>query len=372
MILPLDREYLLLLIVALSICYLSIATTAEKSHTNPMRCLSSSPTDMSSSQPKIAVAFFGISRNLQLTMPLFEKYVFDVLSKHGIQSDVFWHTVTKPSISNLHTTEKNQELNRFDVQVMNPCVFELADEGLIKDIEFESFRKSRFEDGGDSNNRTANNRGGRKKTFDPFQKFFHDNYESLKNMLCSFYSQYRLHLMITSRMHTLNMTYDAILVLRPDTGVFFQDIDLPLHLSNIRSGKMKGVWTPNFQRWKGLNDRFAYGDTESMLLYLQRGERYKQKADKLTEGSGEKFLKKYLRRHKVSTYDSSVRVMRVRASGVVARKDCLDADIVREYGDQLQRCVTWVQRKYEGAAGAGTSSAGAVDTECRIRDIHAC
>jgi hypothetical protein len=321
-------------------------------------------------QPKIAVAFFGISRNLRLTLPLFEKYVFDTLNIHGIQSDVFWHTVTKPSISNIHTTEMNQELDRFDVQLMNPCVFELADESLVKDIEFKSFRQSRFEGKSDSSssgeNRTTTGRGGgrKNKSFDPFQKHFQDNYESLQNMLCAFYSQYRIHQMITTRMKSQNITYDAILLMRPDTGVVFQAIDLPQYLSHIRSGEMQGVWTPNFQRWKGLNDRFAYGDVNSMLLYLERGERYKQKADKLTEGSGEKFLKKYLRRHAISSHDSSVRVVRVRASGVVARKDCLDKDINREHGEQLKRCVVWVK--------TSDASAADEDDECRIRNIEDC
>ena len=362
----------------LSLC-LSLSTNPVKS--NRMRCVVSPLSSGSSHQPKIAVAFYGISRNLRLTMPLFEKYVFDVLDKHGIQSDVFWHTVTKPSISNIHTMERNQELDRFDVQIMNPCVFELADENLVKELEFDHFRRSRFGGGDNNNNENNNNKNKNKKSFDPFHKHFHDNYESLKNMLCAFHSQHRLHQMISSRMQTMNMSYDAVLLLRPDTGVVFQDIDLPLYLSRIQSGEMKGIWTPDFQRWRGLNDRFAFGDYESMSLYLQRGERYKQRADKLTEGSGEKFLKKYLRRHQIPLHHSSVRVMRIRAGGVVARKDCLDEDIVREHGEQLKRCVVWVRAGASGAGadatvatgagGAGAVADVAVD-ECRIIDIREC
>ena len=361
------KEYWLTLcgIISFLFFFCGVVESSEQIHNHPIRCATSTITEPNSvAQPKIAVAFFGISRNLQLTMPLFEKYIFNALSIHGIDSDVFWHTVTKPSISNKHTTELNQELNRFDVQLMNPCVFELADERLVKDIEFESFKKSRFEGGSDTsryNRTTSSGRDKRKKNFDPFQKFFHDNYESLKNMLCAFHSQYRLQQMISSRMQSLNITYDAILLIRPDTGVFFQDIDLPLYLSKIRNGEMQGIWTPNFQRWKGLNDRFAYGDVKSMFTYLQRGERYKVKADKLTEGSGEKFLKKYLRRHHIQSHDSTVRVMRVRASGVVAIKDCLDEDIRREHGEQLRRCVMWVPLKD-----------GGTDEECRIRNIQDC
>ena len=318
-----------------------------------IRCApNESPRSQSQSNPRVAIAFFGISRNLKLTLPLFEKYVFGALGRHGIQSDVYWHTVTKHSISNIHTTERNEELNRFDVQLMNPCVFELADEGVVKEAEFAAFKKSRL----DGHNKSM-------LKFDPFHKYFHDNYESLQNMLCAFHSQFRLHQMISNRMRTMNITYDAILVLRPDTGVMFRDIDLPKFLPGIRNNELKGVWTPDFQRWKGLNDRFAFGDVSSMLMYLSRGERYKQKADKITEGSGEKFLKKYLRRQGINSYDSKVRVMRIRASGVVARKDCLDESIRKNYGEQLKNCITWVR---------GRDSAAASDDECRILNIKDC
>lgn len=256
---------------------------------------------------------------------------------------------------------------------MNPCVLELEDESLVKETEFDSFRKSRTALG----NRPKGNESAVdnliKENFDPFQKHFHDNFESLKNMLCAFHSQYRLYEMISNRMLTLNITYDAILLLRPDTGVVFKDIDLPLYLQRIKHGVMSGVWTPNFQRWKGLNDRFAYGDVYSMLLYLKRGARYKLKADRLTSGSGEKFLKKYLRWHHIPSHESSVRVLRIRAGGVVARKDCVDEDIVRDYGEQLSRCVSWVQVRDSGANEPElTTVPDTPGSECRIRLIDDC
>ena len=308
-------------------------------------------TDYSRKQTRIAIAFFGISRNLQVTMPLFNKYMFNVLERNGILSDVFWHTVTKSSITNLHTMESNVALDRFDVRQMNPCVFELADEGLVKEAEFKKYINRKRLDKSGVNTININ------KIYDPFQKHFHDNYESLKNMLCAFYSQQRLSQMISHRMQITNMSYDAILALRPDTGLILKEIDLPQYLPKIRSGESRGVWTPNFQMWKGLNDRFAYGDVASMLLYLNRGDIYKNELSKLTKRNGEQYLKKYLEFHGVDMHYTHVRLLRVRANGVVAKKDCLE--IGSEHGTRLQQCISW--RNIEND-----------DKECFISNIEEC
>ena len=121
------------------------------------------------------------------------------------------------------------------------------------------------------------------------------------------------------------------------------------------------MWTPSFQAWRGVNDRFAYGDVKSMQLYMTRGIRYKKQYDRVTKGSGEKFLRKYLRNNKISVYNSSVRLIRIRANGVVARKDCLDPIMKDEFGEKMERCLKWEQ-----------SAADPEEDVCKVRDISQC
>ena len=60
-----------------------------------------------------------------------------------------------------------------------------------------------------------------------------------------------------------NFKYDIVIRSRPD--IFFESNLYHKDLINVKTSS--GIWIPKFGNYNGLNDQFAYGDSNSMDLY---------------------------------------------------------------------------------------------------------
>ena len=107
----------------------------------------------------------------------------------------------------------------------------------------------------------------------------------------------------------------------------------------------KLIYTPDYQRWGGLNDKFAFDGANAMLnVYMHRLDGFKafeaarsqlkvRTRQDSTPLNGETYLKQTLADHGIQNKDTSMRVLRVRANGSVAKNDrslaqtknCIDA-----------------------------------------------
>ena len=213
---------------------LLIAGVDGDEETTARRCAD----NISKGSSRVAVAFFGLSRNLSSTLPSIQHHIFDVLERDNITYDVFWHTMAATVVKN-NRTDDNEfgYVDPLDARLMRPCIFSITDQEVTKAHEFNKFRKAR---------------GIKDPSLNiyrwPYDTWW-DDYVSVKNMLCAFYTQFSLSEMIDTHAQLHSISYDAIVALRPDTGVI-KDIDLLENMELIKQNP-NAIWVPAFQPWFG-------------------------------------------------------------------------------------------------------------------------
>lgn len=108
-------------------------------------------------------------------------------------------------------------------------------------------------------------------------------------------------------------SFDVVLYTRSDLWYFNQ-----LSISELQQAfnSSKTIFTPDFDTWNGVNDRFAYGQPAAMHTY---GSRLKlvEEYVKHSPLHAETFLKYALETKGLEIRPSSIRFTRVRASGEI-------------------------------------------------------
>jgi hypothetical protein len=198
---------------------------------------------------------------------------------------------------------------------------------------------------------------------------FHDHLQSIRNLLSAFHSMRTAHSMIARYSADQNFSYDAVVVLRPDTAVV-SDIDLPQHLQQIveeerqyaaSNDSQQSIWIPDFEHWHGYNDRAAYGSMRIASLYLMRGIAFRDR--KVVDNfsairNGETFLKLFLHAHNVTFRPSSLRVVRVRADFSVALGDTTQKNMNMDnvtYSHFVDNCLDFHVATHAGPASSRTT-----------------
>ena len=73
--------------------------------------------------PKVALAFWGITRSLKYTIKSIKKYVFDELRSANIEYDVFVHTYKIDNYVNKRAHEnKGTKINHNEYKLLNPII----------------------------------------------------------------------------------------------------------------------------------------------------------------------------------------------------------------------------------------------------------
>lgn len=173
------------------------------------------------SYKRVAILFYGVSKNLKLTLPSFHKHVFGVLHKQSIMFDVFWSVLDLKGVSNFHSGERNVTSdNDHDVAMLQPCVHQVHDERKVKLNEWLLFCKARRMECGKTT--TLLNQSYAKQ-YDYLASI--DDFSSLQRQLSGYYTMVQGSKMIKKYSSSQNLRYDAVLVLRPDTAAI-KDIDI--------------------------------------------------------------------------------------------------------------------------------------------------
>lgn len=279
-----------------------------------------------------------MSRSLKLTLPSIERHVFKVLSKSGIDYDIFWYTSLARVVDHPRKREKTsfihppEVIDPLQVRLLNVCRFSMVDQDAVRERYMEKFFAARGV--------TATN-----KQYDQWG----DNYHSVGNVMVAYHTQVQVQEMIEAHMVSRNFSYTAIMAIRPDTAMV-KDTDIAEHMPQIQRGG-RVLWVPDFQHWRGYNDRAAYGTVEAMRLYLRRGLQFR---DSKYGGNGETFIKQYAERMDITVNMSKMRVLRVRSDGNIAYPDALRPTqkymSLRQNDPDLLRCIDYEKQQLNADA----------------------
>lgn len=138
---------------------------------------------------KVAIVFYGLTRNLRATFPSLKKNIFRCLSRQGIEFDVYLHTYFLETLTNFRSGEDHVPLDNDEWKMLYPLRYlvDVQDE-VDKVLPHEEF--CRLQNPWPETDPTRN---------------------SMRNLLRQLYSLKRAWSMLESRPR-----YDGYLVLRPD------------------------------------------------------------------------------------------------------------------------------------------------------------
>jgi hypothetical protein len=231
--------------------------------------------------PKIAVCFYGLCRSTNYTIDSINKYIFDALKQLKFTYDIYLHTynVTTP-YTNIRNNEENIILDNDLYKLIKPDVYKIDNQDEIKKtIDFTKYRSNG----------------------DPWL----NDFKSLDNLILGLNSLNQ----VTQLWKASNKIYDYIIYLRPDVNFLS-----PLKLSLFLDLNNTNIALPNFDEYP-INDRFAIGKPNVMLLY---GERYLHAFDYSLNNKlhAETYLKYILNKNKIDIIKIKFNFHRIRANGI--------------------------------------------------------
>ena len=81
---------------------------------------------------RVAVVFYGLSRNLTAFLPSFERHIFSVLKSSNISYDIVWNTMALAELSNPTSGEENAPIDEFDGRHLRPCIVGLQNQAVVE------------------------------------------------------------------------------------------------------------------------------------------------------------------------------------------------------------------------------------------------
>lgn len=266
-------------------------------------------------RPRIAIAFYGITRSLKYTIDSIRENVIDPARVVG-EVTVFSHFFKQADINNPRTGEVGA-LDTEEWQLLQPDVSKLDEVDL--DLEDRYIRELM-----------------------PYGNAWEDEGQSLRNILRQMVSLQRVTTMIQERLPTVDL-------------VFFLRADMEYH-DRFPVGEWINVIRPYtvmipFWQWSGgLNDRFAICGRQSYAMYGARVTRslaYCQHHHKPMHS--ERLLMFVLMRSPIQLAVTSMRATRVRSNGQRASETFSQVKIAKRI-DGFLRCnlrTAWVMLRHQ-------------------------
>ena len=237
---------------------------------------------------RIAVCFFGITRNFSRhTLDSIERYLFAEAAKHDPHFTRFAHFNKLTAVTSKRSREASVPIDPEEFKLLNCKVAEqTGQEQVDQEIDLEYIKQ--------------------------FGDNWHDDFGSLKNLLRQFYSLNA----VTELLLRNQEAFDVVIYSRVDVR-----FETPVEIPTIHP---RTLFTPWFDKYHGLNDRFAMGDFETMMTYGRRQSIIRQYCEETGKPLGaESYLLWYAKKIGLRTRDlTSLNFSRVRAHGVVQPIDC--------------------------------------------------
>lgn len=233
--------------------------------------------------------------------------------------DVFIHQLFVPELNaaGSRSGETGIAMDPFEFVRLRPCLFETSDQTRVRAMQFQIFQ-----------NVSAGSSG---------VDLWKDGFESVKNYLCALFSLERAGLLAVEYSAQRGFTYDAVVALRPDLA-YVRDVEVG-KLQSLRPNS-RTVFTPDYQTWGGINDRFAMGGSAVMLgHFTKRREGWMRDSNKHGATNGETYLKLTLFPESgITNAATNMRAMRVRATGKVQRLDTIPMSAGIDV-EERRRCI---------------------------------
>jgi hypothetical protein len=243
----------------------------------------------------IALVTAGLAhRSIQHTAASIKKHIIKPLKKVG-RLDVFYHSWELPELTHSWTDEHKIRLstNKFLEEFPEAKGYFSSQDEFLKSIDFENFYSQ--------------------LTSPLVTKFASPlkEKEITKSFLCYLKSM-SLALDIMKK-YSNNKSYDLIIFARFDI----------LYLNSIQILPLKDrlLYIPDFHHYLGYNDRFAYGKSDAMDIYLARYSYLSEWLSKDDHSGTEKMLKFWLQKNQVNVRFFKLFFKRVRANGLIEKKD---------------------------------------------------
>lgn len=231
---------------------------------------------------KIAVCFVGVTRNFsKYTLDSIERNLFAVVKQHDPHFQRFAHFNKIAELTNERSRENAVPIDPNEYKLLNCDVVEQTDQQLVdQQIDFEYLKQ--------------------------FGNNWNDNFGTLRNVLRQLYSLNAIADILERQKTRFDLVIYSRICLR-----FFRPIEIPKVI------QPRTLYTPWFDRFRGLNDRFAMGDLETMLLFARRQSMAREFIAETGGPMGaENYLLWYARKKGLKTkYLTSVTFGRVRADG---------------------------------------------------------
>ena len=259
---------------------------------------------------KIAICFWGLTRNLKLTIKNIKKVIDLLLTRYEV--DIYCHTYAiYRKYTNIRANEIDIMIDNDEYKLLNTIIGNenintyLYQEDIDKvDINFESYYSKN----------------------DPYNT----NYETVKNLLLGMYSLKKVTKNMLS--NHLKEKYEYVLYIRPDVN--FEET-IPLDIFLLADDKT--IILPEFHSWyykngrhslgNGINDRMAICNPITALIY---GLRFDEMLEYSKDNSlhSETYLKRVLEKSKIEIIkDAIICFNRVRINNIEL-KDCVKKDYI--------------------------------------------
>ena len=187
---------------------------------------------------KVALAFWGLTRSLQYTMPSIQARILDVLKKHGIDYTIFLHTYYVNTIyTNTRAREYGIQLNNEEYKLLGANYVQRESQDELKNtLNLTAYR-----------------------TYpDPWET----QYQMVDNFILAMYSKKQLGLMVEAAVKG-GEAFDYVLFLRPDCE-YVTDFDVRW----FSRANDTTICVPDFHCFHfKFNDRFALAKPSVALRY---------------------------------------------------------------------------------------------------------
>ena len=239
---------------------------------------------------KFCVCFFGvIGRSLEYTIESIQQNILDILKENNIDYDIYIHNNYVETIPDCPkrmrgSSELGVKINNLIYKKLNPYKFLET-----KQIDFDkSYNWQQIYKNGD----------------------FHNNgFKSVRNAIREIYSVKQ----VTQLWESSGENYDFFIYLRPDL-LYINKLDIELILQNLHIKNL--LFTADWLKSNGLNDRVYFGDKDTMLKIGKRIDFIPELIGQTDKRyNAELYMSDIVKKFNISTIDIKLRGVRVRASG---------------------------------------------------------